>query len=207
MADNPTTPVETSGQPAPANGSGEGGASEAPPSWFVEFQKESAAFREQVDKRFAGLSTKIRETGMQSAKPSESEPAKVEDPQTETPPAPSITQEQVQLMVEQSTELGEIRASLPESVRAQLDAMKAEDGFGLSQLLTVARRMKDAVPANGAGTPAKGTPPGIAANAAPSTAPRFPKTQKEAIALKKESPDEFARLFDHGFDFYQLPVR
>lgn len=186
MADGTATPG--SGNPTtgePANGQpGQGGASAAnaePPAYLKTFM-------EQMDKRLEGLATKLRETAP-AKPPAAPQPAPANGAGAGAPASSGDPREELLAAIR----FGEVKATLTDGAKAKLDEFAAK-GWSFGQLADLAEALKSQrAPANGGPNP----PPGIAANAAPSTAPRFPTSWAELQALKTSNPAEFQKVWDH----------
>lgn len=155
-------------------------AAEEAPAWF-------RSFVEQTDKRFEGLAAKLRE------------PAAKNEPKAQ----PAASQDDVKAAVR----FGEMRQSLPEAARNQLDALEGQ-GFSVSQLMAVAQAMKavrgGAAPAQAAGP----VPAGVAPAAAAATGMRFPGSVSELRALKAKNPEGYAAVMAHpDFDVSKISRR
>ena len=168
-----------------------GNSANETPAWF-------RAYVEMADKRFEGLSARL-------PKP---DPSKRTEPangaataETSTKPS-GVTQSEL----DASMRLGELRQSLPEEVRGDLDELRGE-GLTLDQLLKVGERMaRRAANALSDSEPANGSPRGLAANAAQSTAPHYPTSIPELMQVKESNPEAFRLLMrDPAFDPSLLP--
>lgn len=147
-----------------------------------------------IDKRFEGLANKVRETTTHKT----------------DAPADAIPVTQADLSA--AYELGIVTAVLPDAAREHISTMSGS----MSERLAAARLIKQfATPSTSVGTsPAGAIPPGLAATAAPRTAPTVPTTQAEWIALttaSKKDAGAKARwqqlIDDDSFEPSQLPVR
>lgn len=188
MADEANTTTLENNNP-PANGGGEGSANE-PPAWFKEYQA-------QADKRFEGLSARLRE--VQPAKKPEPAPANG-GAKAETP-APGVTESDL----DASMRLQELRAQLDDEGRAELDELRA-DGLSLSHAVKVGEKMASRAANARASEPANGSPRGHAANASPSTAPRIPGNLSELKAMKEKDRKGYDALMARpDFDPSLLP--
>lgn len=149
------------------------------PAWAKALQESVTKLSVTTDKRFEGVSERMR--------------GKL--PETTTAPAANaaaVTQSDL----DASIRYGELRGSLPEPQRAQLESLR-QDGLGFAQLAKIAEGFKAALPANGGGTAERSAPPGTAANAAPSTALRFPESQSELLALKIKDRKAYDAVWAH----------
>lgn len=175
---------------APANG--DGGAPGDVPAWAKALQESFTKLASNTDKRFEGIAEKLRIR------------APASDATTATPAANAagaggaVTQGDLDAIIR----FGELRAALPEAQRQQLEALRS-DGLGFAQLARIAEGFKAALPAptqpaNGGGV----VPPGVAANAPPSSALRFPTTQGELLKLRASNPAAYEAVWNHP-DFDQ----
>lgn len=155
------------------------------PAYFVEFQR-------LVDKRFEGLSAKL--------KPAPSEPAATSAPAASTP--------DVGELVRSAMAYGELRSGLTESARAKLDSLQ-EQGLSYVQLTAVAEALRSVrAPANGSAPAERSAPTGLAATPAPSSAAPSIRTVSELRALKKENPRAYAAwIADSANDISKLANR
>ena len=168
-----------------------GDSANEPPAWF-------RAYVEMADKRFEGLSARLpKPTPSKRTEPANGS-ATVE---ASTKPT-GVTQSEL----DASMRLGELRQSLPEDVRGDLDELRGE-GLTLDQLLKVGERMaRRAANASSDSEPANGSPRGLAANAAPSTAPHYPTSIPELMQVKSSNPEAYRLLMrDPAFDPTLLP--
>ena len=163
-----------------------GNSANETPAWF-------RAYVAATDKRFEGLSARL-------PKPASSkltEPANGSaTAETSTKPS-GVTQSEL----DASMRLGELRQSLPEDVRGDLDELRGE-GLTLDQLLKVGERMaRRAANASSDSEAANASPRGLAANAAQSTAPHYPTSIPELMQVKESNPEAYKLLMrDPAFD-------
>ncbi len=139
----------------------------APPKWFADYA-------ERTDKRFEGLSAKVREAGPSVQV---SEPAK----EIETPPVSRAD-------IDAAMELGGILRGLSDDAKADVTKIGADGGSYTEQLQAARLLAKHAAPANGAG-PGANPPPGHAATPPTRTSPTHPRTQAEYIAIANQKAD------------------
>jgi hypothetical protein len=166
--------AKTPGPTTPATGEASAPATDGPPQWFADYSA-------QADKRFAGLAEKI----------SAYAPAPAPAAESKGKPSQSLTANDVEALIS----LGGSMTGLSDAQRESLAAMKAS-GMSIAHQAQVAQSYQQS--ASQADTqPANGVPPGIAANAAPSTALRFPTNISELRSLKESDPVAFQALADH----------
>lgn len=190
MSDTPATSPAPATAPATDASASTGGDV---PAWAKALQESLSKLAVQTDKRFEGIAERIRSGG--------------KDPKQAEAQAANAAAPVSQADLDASIRFGELRGSLPEAQRAQLEALR-QDGLGFAQLVRVAEGFKAALPANGSQTAGQTAPPGVAANAAPSTAPRFPATQAELLALKTSNRAAYDAVWAHpDFDVKRLPPR
>ncbi|MBK6683999.1 MAG: hypothetical protein IPG45_05955 [Deltaproteobacteria bacterium] len=170
---------------APANGDGgsAGGAGE-PPAWAKALQESFTKLASNTDKRFEGIAEKLRIRA----------PA---GDATTAPPAANAGGAVTQGDLDAIIRFGELRAALPEAQRQQLEALRS-DGLGFAQLARIAEGFRTALPAptqpaNGGGV----VPPGVAANAPPSSALRFPTSEAELLKLRDTNPAAYEAVWAH----------
>ncbi len=163
-----------------------GNSANEQPAWF-------RAYVAATDKRFEGLSARL-------PKPT---PSKRTEPANDSATAETSTKPTgvTQSELDASMRLGELRQSLPEDVRGDLDELRGE-GLTLDQLLKVGERMaRRAANAQPDSEAANASPRGLAANAAQSTAPHYPTNMSELMQVKSSNPEAYKLLMrDPAFD-------
>jgi hypothetical protein len=166
----------TSGITPPATGEAKAPATDGPPQWFVDSQAQN-------DKRFEGLAAKMSQFQPSAAPPKDA---------SDKAPASAITQADV----DASMRLGELRAGLSEAQRTVVDELRS-GGLSVAQAALVAEKMAGLGASSDGIQSANDTPSGKAANAAHSTALRFPKSFSEAQVLKRSDPAAYKQMTDH----------
>lgn len=188
----------------PASASDAGGA--APQS--VDLQgvlRRLEAFEEKVSTwrtEFGRDLGKLREKRESGARPAPEGQPQSDQPSTQPPPPAGISREEL----DASRRLGFVQASLPKKASEHIDQMLS-DGASYGEALRAAEliAMYGAPASGGLNEGARPSPPGHAAIAAPSTAPRFPTSISE---FRKLLPEARAALRQHpDFDSSSLANR
>jgi len=136
------------------------------PAWFAEHLKV-------LDKRFEGLSAKLKSAPVESAA-------------TPASAAPDVGE-----MVKAAMAYGELRSGLSEGARAKLDSLQ-EQGLSYAQLSAVAEALRSVrAPANGAASAERSAPTGMAATPAPSASVPMIRTISELKALRAKSIEAY----------------
>lgn len=195
-SNTPNTPPSTEDSSPPASSS-EGGGTSEPPAWAQELVQSVRSTQGQLRSLEARLGRESLPTaGSGGSEGGKDEPASAGS--SREPSAESRGPSHSDLAA--ALRLGQLSSGLPEQATQRINALaEAGDWQGAANAAEFARSILDeAKPAKPA---ARRSTPGASAAATHEGSVTWPKNGRELVALRKERPEEYARLMaDPEFD-------